>query len=353
MKRFLILTLIALLLAGCSRGAENTDPEVDAAELVLTAAAGTAEALGISLDPTETPSPSETPTATPEPLPNYMVEVIVTAEQLNLRSGPGTFFEIIRPVNQGERAITLETTPDGNWVKVAANAGGKTVQGWLAATYLDLSALESELPVADWPEEQTIYGKVIDDSRVGIDDVRVAAILQTDQGEIRGEGTSLESGDFAIYTPPDLIGPFMVEVVALNCGSRITEFLSDGSCLALDHFPLVWQESVSLPLASGIEFVYEEGIAFLEGKVAYLDGNGASEILVRATRQTDGAQSEFVTPVGGEFRLPLGAGTWSVVAVRFESDGTPLVGETRTYQVTNRGQTFEPLTIPYNEIVAQ
>lgn len=353
MKKFLILTLIALLLAGCGQGAENSNPEVDAAELVMTAAAGTAEALGIDLNPTEPPPPTETPTATPEPLPEYMIEAIVTAEQLNLRSGPGTFFDIIRTVNQGARAITLETTPDGNWVKVSTSAGGKTIQGWLAAAFLDLSALESDLPVVNWPSAQTISGKVVDDNGVGINDVRVAAILQAEQGEIRGEGTSLESGDFTIYTPPDLTGPFIVEVVALNCGSRITEFLADGTCLALDHYPLKWQQSISLPQASGIEFIYEEGIAFLEGIVAYQDGNGASEILVRAKRDSDGAQSEFVTAVGGEFRLPLGAGTWSVVAVRFESDGTPLVGETRTFEVTTRGQTFELLTIPYNEIVSQ
>jgi hypothetical protein len=73
--------------------------------------------------------------------------------------------------------------------------------------------------------------------------------------------------------------------------------------------------------------------------------------LVRATRQSDGVQSEQVTPVGGAFRLPLGPGTWEVVAVRFHSDGTALLGDTRVYEVTSAGQTFDPLTIPYIEII--
>jgi hypothetical protein len=76
-------------------------------------------------------------------------------------------------------------------------------------------------------------------------------------------------------------------------------------------------------------------------------------VLVRATRISDAVTSEKVTPVGGEFSLPLGMGEWEVVAVRFQEDSTPLIGETRTYEVTTAGQEFEELIIPYNEIVEQ
>jgi hypothetical protein len=37
--------------------------------------------------------------------------------------------------------------------------------------------------------------------------------------------------------------------------------------------------------------------------------------------------------------------------VRFHSDGTALLGDTRVYEVTSAGQTFDPLTIPYIEII--
>ena len=106
-----------------------------------------------------------------------------------------------------------------------------------------------------------------------------------------------------------------------------------------------------LPQVQPVRFTYEKGISFLEGKVVYQDGNGASQILVRATRNADGAQSEYVTLQGGAFRLPLGEGYWEVVAVRFLQDGTPLISDTYSYQVSIQGQEWESLLIPYIEII--
>lgn len=351
MKRNLTLFFILLLSLSACRSQENTsESEQDAASLIMTAAAATAEAMGITLEPAEQGEPTETlpPTATPTETPTFLAPAIVISGRLNLRAGPSTFFEILRAFPEGSRLTTLEMTADGTWIKVAAEDG---TQGWVFASFLDLSALEAALPIASFPDQNTIYGTVLDTAGEPINAARIAAAIDTEQGEQRAETTSTWDGVFAIYVPAGLTGPFNLEIVAINCGSRIAETLPDGSCAAVDHFPLDWRETVYLPQIQPVRFTYEEGTSFLEGKVVYQDGNGASQILVRATRSADGAQSEFVTPQGGEFRLPLGEGNWDVVAVRFMQDGTPLLSEMYSYQVSLQGQEWEPLIIPYNEII--
>ncbi len=276
-------------------------------------------------------------------VPAYMVPALVTSETLNLRAGPGTFFAIVQSYTRGTQVTTLEMTPDGRWIRVAAPGS----EGWMTADFLDLSELEAALPVVSWPEAYMIYGSVLDTQGYPISGVRMAATT----GNQRAEAASTHDGRFYIYVPAEISGPFNLEIVAVNCGSSIAEIQEDGSCRAGDYFPVHWQETVTPPQSEPVHFTYEAGIAFLEGKVAYQDGNGASQILVRATRVSDGVQSEFVTPVGGEFRLPLGKGEWEVVAVRFQQDGTPLISETRVYQITAAGQELEPLILPYNEII--
>lgn len=351
MKRNLTLIFIFLLSLSACRPQENqAASEQDAASLIMTAAAATAEAMGITLEPAEPTQPANPPTLTPAPTetPAYFVPAIVLSGNLNLRAGPSTFFEILRAFPEGSQLTTLEMTADGAWIKVSANDGA---QGWVFASFLDLSALEAALPIADWPMENTIYGTVLDTDGEPINAARIAASIETEQGEQRAETASTRDGNFAIHVPAGLNGPFNLEIVSINCGSRVAETQPDGSCTAPDHFALNWRQTVYLPQTQPVRFTYEEGAAFLEGQVVYQDGNGASQILVRATRQSDGAQSEYVTPQGGEFRLPLGEGDWEVVAVRFMQDGTPLVSKTYSYQISEPGQELEPLTIPYIEII--
>ncbi|MFN2144322.1 MAG: SH3 domain-containing protein [Anaerolineales bacterium] len=343
-KTFRIMTLIAILLLTACQPADEIDPERDAAEQIMTAAAATVEASQDTPEPTATESATTIEnTPVPTMAPAYMVPATVTSQTLNLRAGPGTFFAIVQSYTRGTQVTTLEMTPDGRWIRVSAPGS----EGWMAADFLDLSELQAALPVISWPEAYMIYGTVLDTQGNPISGVRMAATT----GNQRAEATSTHDGRFYIYVPAEIAGPFNLEIVAVNCGSSIAEVQEDGSCRAADYFPVHWQETVTPPQSEPVRFTYEAGIAFLEGKVVYQDGNGASQILVRATRVSDSVQSEFVTPVGGEFRLPLGKGEWEVVAVRFLQDGTPLVSETRTYQITTAGQELDPLILPYTEII--
>ncbi len=319
--------------------------------MIYTAAAMTAEAAQPTPEPV-TPQPEEaTETPAPTETPAHMTPVSVELNGLILRSGPGTMFNQVATFATGTQVMAMGMVTDGTWIQVRAPlSGGGTVDGWMFAQYLDLSNLDEALPIVEMSPQNTLSGVVQDLDGNPIHDVRVAAVLETEDGELRDESTTNHQGQFQIYYPIGIADTANLEIVAVNCNSNIAEYVNE-SCQVVDYFPTHWQETLSLPQTGALAFTYEKAVTYLEGKVVYQDGNGASEILVRATRQSDGVQSEQVTPVGGAFRLPLGLGTWDVVAVRFHSDGTPLLGETRVFEVGTVGEPLEPLTIPYIEII--
>ena len=74
---------------------------------------------------TKIPSP-------PPPSPTD-VEMIVTADTLNMRSGPGTGYPITGQVHRGETVIYLNASPAWDWVNVKAQ--GNRI-GWCSSRYL-------------------------------------------------------------------------------------------------------------------------------------------------------------------------------------------------------------------------
>lgn len=357
---FLILILLVLAssqLAGCAQPANQPDDQTsDIDNLVHTAAvmtliartqiAGTATAQAL-----ETPTETPIPTIPPTPTPDYSAPVTVESPLMNLRAGPGTLFDVVATFSEGTIVYATGMTPAGDWLYISAPVDDGVVwTGWLAAAYLDTSKIETALPVITWADTNTLHGTVSDNNDEPISGIRIAATSQSNGDEIRAEAVSSLDGNFYIYLPPNISGTFNVEIVAVNCTSNIADVQPDGGCIADDHIPVKWQATTTIPQSSPVVFSYEQAAAYLEGQVVYQDGNGASEVLVRATRVSDGVTSERVTPMGGEFKLPLGIGEWDIVAVRFLRNGTPLIGETRTYEVTSQGQTFELLEIPYIEI---
>ncbi|MBK9927665.1 MAG: TIGR02594 family protein [Anaerolineales bacterium] len=75
------------------------------------------------------------------------IQMIVTTDTLNVRSGPGTGYTIVGKVNRGDRLIYISATPDWAWVNLKIS---DTKTGWCSSKYLmeqnDLFALPSEYP---------------------------------------------------------------------------------------------------------------------------------------------------------------------------------------------------------------
>ncbi len=74
---------------------------------------------------TPTARPTATPTTTPTPLPDAMVNV----KTLNVRSGPGTVYDILAGVHQGDELEVIGQAYDCGWLKVIVPQGA---QGWVA-----------------------------------------------------------------------------------------------------------------------------------------------------------------------------------------------------------------------------
>ncbi|MCC7448027.1 MAG: DUF3380 domain-containing protein [Anaerolineae bacterium] len=84
--------------------------------------------------PTPSPSPSVPPAPTvPPSTPAPSGRAEVTATSLNIRSGPGTNYDIVMPVSEGTVLNVIEN--QGDWVKVRVGVG----EGYVAAKYVNLN----------------------------------------------------------------------------------------------------------------------------------------------------------------------------------------------------------------------
>jgi len=74
-------------------------------------------------------------TVTPPPPPpgSNDIQMIVTTDTLNIRSGPGIGYSIVGKVNRGEVVTYLSASPDWDWVNIQTNQN-KT--GWCSSKYL-------------------------------------------------------------------------------------------------------------------------------------------------------------------------------------------------------------------------
>ena len=88
-----------------------------------------------------------TKVAEPPPVSDGSVLMIVKADTLNVRSGPGTGYAIIDKVHRGDRLVFIGAAPNWAWMNIKT-PDNKT--GWCSAKYLfennDLTASPTEYP---------------------------------------------------------------------------------------------------------------------------------------------------------------------------------------------------------------
>ncbi len=74
--------------------------------------------------------------------------------RLNVRSGPGTNYDIVERLNPGSEVVSIGRTSDSEWLQLSLpdTADGT---GWVAAEYVSLGGAEDELPVVDNSQPET------------------------------------------------------------------------------------------------------------------------------------------------------------------------------------------------------
>lgn len=336
----------ALLLSACGSSADNQISQA------YTAAAETKVIQGTSTPLPETQTPTNTPLPPPTATPAWVTTAFISGGPLNLRQGPGTFFDSFGSLPNGAKLYVLASIPGGEWFEVLAPRpeGEGQIVGWMNTRYLELSSFYGTIPIVDWPEEQSLYGTVTDENGTPINGVRVAAVFQTEAGEVRADTPTNDQGEFAIYLPPQISGPFDLQITAVNCNSWISVWLDDGTCEVQDYFSVEWRATEFLPLMLPIHFSYEKAVTHLQGKISFADGWGYPGVLVKATRVEDGSESERVSPNDGRFSIPLGYGTWEVVAITFDWYGVPTFSDRVTYIVSEQDQSLEEFNVIIDDI---
>lgn len=99
--------------------------------------------------PTNPPLPTRVPASTPTPLPPQ-ITVQITAERVNCRIGPGTFFQPINELRQGQSLRAAGRNEAASWwyVHDPGNPGGFC---WVSADVTEAQGSTDELPVVPPP----------------------------------------------------------------------------------------------------------------------------------------------------------------------------------------------------------
>lgn len=92
--------------------------------------------------------PLQAPTATP---PVQRVEV---AEDVNVRSGPGTQYDLVGVLIPGQTSEILGRSPDGQWLQIVY-VGGPSNTGWVLAQFVRVVGDISTFPTVQPPPTAT------------------------------------------------------------------------------------------------------------------------------------------------------------------------------------------------------
>jgi uncharacterized protein YraI len=102
--------------------------------------------------PTAMPSPTAPPeaTASPSPVPTGTVPVSsrTTGGGLRMRSGPGTTYEVLTFLAEGQEVDVLGRDETGEWLKISLDSGE---EGWVAAEFVDVGVDVEALPIVSGP----------------------------------------------------------------------------------------------------------------------------------------------------------------------------------------------------------
>jgi uncharacterized protein YgiM (DUF1202 family) len=252
------------------------------------------------------------------PTPQGTIQAVISTGYLNLRSGPGVAFTFLGSYPNETEIKVLERAPGNEWLRVELQ-DGKT--GWMSAAYLTVQGDLKQIPLGTVTDAQVVTGKIIDSVGESIEGIQLALGQNYFAPEFQIATISDENGEFFIYLPPQAVGAANIQIIGINCQSKIV----NSNCNLETHF--IYNEFVetTLPSQYPILFLYEKATTKIEGIVT--DANGKPVSIRVDARRTDGARSFTVSDSQGKFSLPVGQGTWQVKTILYEPvrEGEPVI----------------------------
>ena len=175
---------------------------------------------------TATPSIAKIPTSTPGPGQQPLFYVTTSADNVNLRTRPGTLFPVSRLLANGTRLQVQGRAPGGQWLYVLTDSN---IYGWVLVDLVQGGHDGGPFPLIEPQDVQIIKGHVIDLSGVPITGIGFAITQGTGPKAPRSDAATDGSGQFYAYLPLSASGQWQVSFVSVACTSNTMD--ANCSCL--------------------------------------------------------------------------------------------------------------------------
>ena len=257
MKKQTLTSLMILLLLGAACTPASTISRDDQLATIV--------ALTLTAQPTRplptltgTPLPTSTLMSTPTDASPPAVTtrqplyVKTSAQNVNLRTLPGTLFPVSRVMPQGTRLQVLGLSPGGEWVYILNDEG---INGWVGIRVVDEFPAEG-FPTVEPADVERLIGRVLDPNGLPVSGIGFAIEQQTASKSLRTDAITDASGTFYAYLPLSASGLWTVTQVAVSCTSNTM----DANCNCLNgicgtSYPE--SASVSLPATEPLPFTWK------------------------------------------------------------------------------------------------
>ena len=236
-KNLFISIMIVISIIGCAP--QSAAPTSD---LLATIVAGTLSVIQVTpnqpqatANPQFTPIPTLGATLIPAPIQEAgKIYLTSSAENVNLRVGPGRLFQVSRVLIRGTQLELLSMASGGKWAQVRNSEG---IIGWVDVQFVNGIPAPANSPhVPNWappgvpigiPEDVTAISGVVTNGDEAMSFIGVAIV----QGNQFDEGFTDDSGTFYIYVPTNLTGEWFLQHHSTDCRSNTM----DANCQCLSN----------------------------------------------------------------------------------------------------------------------
>jgi hypothetical protein len=173
-------------------------------------------------------------------------------QNVNLRTNPGTLFQVSRVMPQGTRLQVLGISPGGEWVYVL---NGEGINGWVGIHIVDDFPM-GQFPTVEPGDVQRITGRVLDENGQPVSGIGYAIEQQSASKTLRTDAVTDSTGMFYAYLPQSYSGVWTVSFLSVSCTSNIID--ADCNCLNSicgTSYPL--SVSITLPVSEPITFIWK------------------------------------------------------------------------------------------------
>jgi hypothetical protein len=152
--------------------------------------------------------------------------VTTSADNVNLRTEPGTLFPVSRLLAKGTRLQVFGHAPGGEWIYVQTN---EHIYGWILIWLVNGSKNIGYTPQVGPQNSQLVTGRVADLSGIPVSGIGFAITQGTGANAPRSDATTDGSGQFYAYLPVSASGQWFVTQVSVSCTSNTMD--SNCNCI--------------------------------------------------------------------------------------------------------------------------